>query len=89
MSSKFSLLQYPHVPAQNVKGALGVAVSVSASQHIKLMKSVISLVSKKRKVTAIVCVFYEKRRLKMRTLKDFLKYSTSRNCNNRNRLLKV
>ena len=28
------------------------------------MKSVTSLVLKKRKVTAIVCVFYEKRRLK-------------------------
>ena len=41
-----------------------MAVSVSASQLIKLIKSVTSLVSTKRKVTAIVCVFYEKRRLK-------------------------
>ena len=44
-----------------------VAVSASAaSQLIKVMKSVISLVLKK--VTAIVCVFYEKRRLKMEPL---------------------
>ena len=41
-----------------------VAVSVSASQLIKIIKSVTSLVLKKRQVTAIVCVFYEKRRLK-------------------------
>ena len=38
--------------------------SVSASQLIKLISSVSSLVLKKRKVTAIVCVFHEKRRLK-------------------------
>ena len=41
--------------------------SVSASQLIKLIKSVSSSVLKKeqkRKVTAIVCVFYEKRRPK-------------------------
>ena len=36
--------------------------SVSASQLIKLIRSLSSLVLKK--VTAIVCVFYEKRRLK-------------------------
>ena len=41
-----------------------VAVSVSASQLIKLIKSVSSLVLQKRKVTPISCVFYEKRRLK-------------------------
>ena len=36
-----------------------MAVSVSASQLIKLIKSVTSLVLKK--VTAIVCVFFEKK----------------------------
>ena len=44
------------------------AVSVSASQLIKLEKSVTSLVlkkKKKRKVTAIICVFHEKRRLEI------------------------
>ena len=40
-----------------------VAVSVSASQPIKLIKSVTSLVFEKD--TDIVCVFYEKRRLKI------------------------
>ena len=41
-----------------------MAVSVSGSQLIKLIKSVTSLVLKKIKVTAMVCVFYGKRRLK-------------------------
>ena len=39
-----------------------ISVAVSGSQLIKPIKSVTSLVLKK--VTAIVCVFYEKRRLK-------------------------
>ena len=41
-----------------------VAISVSASQLIELIESVTSLVLKKRKVTAIIRVFYEKCRLK-------------------------
>ena len=46
-----------------------VVVNVSESQLIKLIKSVTSLVLKnKKKVTAIVWVFYEKRRLQIRHL---------------------
>ena len=45
--------------------------AVSGSQLIKLIKSVTSLVFKKEKkeVTAIVCVFCEKRRLKIEWLR--------------------
>ena len=50
-----------------------MAFSVSSSQHIKLIKSVISLVLKnKTKVTAIVCVFYENHRLKIAWNKKYV-----------------
>ena len=39
----------------------------ATAQLIKLIKSVTSLVLKKRKASTIICVFYEKRRLKWMT----------------------
>ena len=64
---------------QNIRSRRSyISVAVSESQLIKLIKPVTLLV-KKREVTATVCVFYEKRRLKIQsqlTLTAFLFHST-------------